>query len=164
VVQKQWFIFQFNLCRWLQQFVWVFDSLACIQFSVQRAFWVSREMSLWLFAYVVVTVSYVLWFLIESFFDYFWKWQLLQPVKRLQMQLLLWSQCYLCSSIVGWSSFSEFCFSWIPLTITFNLIMITILLLLCEDIRLFASPFYSIWVIPDQHAFWGGGEPCRVLF
>jgi len=154
MVQKQFIhLSVYALSMIATVFVWVFDSLACIQFSVQRAFWVSRELRLWLFAYVSPYLSYVQWFLIESFFDYFWKWQLLQPVKRLQMQLLLWIAMLLVLincwvRVVSVSSVSV----WIPLTITFNLIMITILLCAKTFACLLVLFIQSEWFLISMHS------------
>jgi len=50
MIQKQFIhLSNYSLSMIATVFVWVFHSLACIQFSV---LWVSRELSLWFFAYV----------------------------------------------------------------------------------------------------------------
>jgi len=88
-------IFQFTLWRWLlTMFVRVFVFLH----SVWVCFWV--RLCLWFFVHLwFIALFCVQWFLIENFFDCFLK--VIIAVKLLQMQLLFWSQCYLCSSIVG---------------------------------------------------------------
>jgi len=96
------FIFQFTLCRWLKQCLFeclilllVFSSVFSVLFECLEN-WVcgSSLMS-------VLTVFYVQWFLIESFFGYFWKWQCFNQSSVCKCNCFSESQCYLRSSIVG---------------------------------------------------------------
>jgi len=127
IIRNSSFIFQFtvNDCNSVCLSVW-FSCLYSVQCSVcflSLENWACDYSLMWF-----LTVSYVQWFLTESFFGYFESDNCFSQSSVCKCNCFSESQCWLCSSVVGGVSLSSVSV-WIPLTITFNLIMIPIVLL-----------------------------------